>query len=157
MELTLPSDREIVMTRVFDAPRAIVFDAFIKPELVQRWSLGPDGWSMPICEIEPRAGGPYRFVWRSDGDGHEFSVVGTHLEFVPPERIVRTERFDDPDMPGETIVTIVFAELGGSTTMTMSVLHPSHESRNQMLETGMERGVTASFDRLAGILDRTPA
>jgi uncharacterized protein YndB with AHSA1/START domain len=155
MELTLPSDREIVMTRVFVAPRAIVFDAFTNPKLLQRWLLGPDGWSMPICEIEPRAGGPYRFVWRNDENGREFSVIGTHREFVPPERIVRTEKFDDPDMPGETVVTTVFAEHGSGTAVKMTVLHPSRESRDQMLETGMERGVVASFDRLAGILDRT--
>ena len=84
LEITTPGDREIVMTRVFDAPRELVFDAHTKPELVKRWLLGPDGWSMPVCEIDLRVGGAYRYVWRRDTDGTEMGMGGVYREIVPP-------------------------------------------------------------------------
>jgi len=152
LELTTPGDREIVMARVFDKPRQLVFEAFTKPELLQRWLLGPDGWAMPICEVDLRAGGAFRYVWRNDADGREFGLIGTYREVVPPERIVHVERFDDPAMPGDAQVTTSFVERGATTTVTMTVLYESAEVRDMALESGMDRGVSASFDRLAGIL-----
>ena len=87
LRISTPTDREIVFTRVFDAPRELVFDAMTRPELLKRWLLGPPGWTMPICEIDLRVGGAYRYVWRS-ADGVEMGMGGIHREIVRPERIV---------------------------------------------------------------------
>src|SRR5437588_12693017 len=94
LKLTTRGDREIVITRAFDAPRKRVFDAFTKPELVKQWLLGPPGWSMPVCEIDLRVGGKYRYVWRRDSDGTDMGMGGVYREIVAPERIVATEKFD---------------------------------------------------------------
>src|SRR5205807_9676277 len=96
-----PSDREITMTRVFDAPRTLVFDAHTKPALVKQWLLGPPGWSMPVCEMDVRVGGTYRWVWRHDRNGTEMGMGGVYREIVQPERLVTTERFDEAWYPGE--------------------------------------------------------
>jgi uncharacterized protein YndB with AHSA1/START domain len=96
LRITLPSEREIVMTRVFRAARRLVWDAHTKPELLQRWLLGPDGWSMPICEVDLRVGGRYRWVWRRDEDGTEMASGGVFKEIVAPERLVSTEQFEQP-------------------------------------------------------------
>lgn len=98
LKVTTPSEREIVMTRVFDAPRGLVFDACTKPELVQRWLLGPPGWTMPVCEIDLRVGGRYRYVWRRDRDGSEMAMGGVYREIERPGRIVHTELFDKTGM-----------------------------------------------------------
>src|SRR3954453_12543523 len=94
LQVTTPSDREIAMTRVFDAPRALVFEALTTPELVQRWLLGPPGWTMPHCQIDLKEGDTYDFVGRNDEKGMEFGTVGLFREILPPERIVHTERMD---------------------------------------------------------------
>ena len=151
LELTTRGDREIVMTRVFDAPRRLVFDAFTKPELVKQWLLGPPGWSMPVCEIDLRVGGAYRYVWRA-ADGHEMGMGGVYREIAAPERLVATERFDEAWYPGEAVGTVVLVEQGGKTTLTQTILYESREARNAVLKTGMERGVAASYDRLADLL-----
>src|SRR4030081_468454 len=95
LTITAAAEREIVMTRVFRAPRELVFDAHTKPELVKRWLLGPDGWSMPVCEIDLRVGGSFRYVWRH-GNGNEMGMRGVYREIVVPERLVATEKFDEP-------------------------------------------------------------
>src|SRR6058998_2613091 len=94
LQITTRGDRELVMTRAFAAPRRMVFDAFTKPELVRRWLLGPPGWSMPVCEIDLRVGGSYRYVWKHDRTGEEMGMGGVFREIVRPERLVATERFD---------------------------------------------------------------
>src|SRR5689334_23415386 len=94
LKLTTPGERELVMTRVFDAPRKLVFDAHTQPQLVRRWLLGPPGWSMPVCEIDLRVGGKYRYVWHNE-DGCEMGMGGNFTEIVPNQRIVNTERFDE--------------------------------------------------------------
>lgn len=152
LQVTAQGDREVVITRVFDAPRRRVFDAHTKPELVKRWLLGPPGWSMPVCEIDLRVGGNYRYVWRRDSDGKEMGISGVYREIVPPERIVHTESFDDPWYPGEALVTTVLVEQGGKTTLTQTMLCESREAREAVLFSGMEKGVEASFDRLDAIL-----
>ena len=119
-KITTRGDRELVMTREFDAPRHLVFDAFTKPELVRRWLLGPDGWSMPVCEIDLRVGGSYRYVWRH-ASGNEMGMGGVFREIVPPERIVSTEKFDHAWYPGEAVGTIVLTEHAGKTTLTQIV------------------------------------
>jgi uncharacterized protein YndB with AHSA1/START domain len=150
--VTTPTDREIVMTRFFDAPRRRVFDAFTKPDLVKQWLLGPDGWSMPVCEIDLRVGGKYRYVWRRDKDGTEMGMGGVYREIVAPERIVNTERFDDPWYTGEALITTTFAEQGDRTTVNQTMLLESREARDGVLKSGMETGVARSYERLDGIL-----
>jgi len=157
LQLTAPGEREIVMTRVFDAPRQLVFDAHTKPELVKRWLLGPPGWSMPVCEIDLRVGGKYRYVWRHDREGTQMGMGGVYREIVTPERIVNTERFDEAWYPGEAVDTLVLVERGGRTTLTLTVRYESREARDAVLKSGMESGVTASYDRLADLLASTPA
>jgi len=152
LNLTTPSDREIAMTRVFDAPRRLVFDAHTKPELVKRWLLGPPGWSMPVCEIDLRAGGKYRYVWRRDADGTQMGMGGAYREIVAPERIVNTERFDEAWYPGEALNTLVLVENGGRTTLTQTMRYESREARDAVLKSDMESGVAASYDRLAELL-----
>jgi uncharacterized protein YndB with AHSA1/START domain len=149
--VTTPSDREIAMTRVLEAPRRVVFDALTKPALVKQWLLGPPGWSMPVCEIDLKVGGAYRFVWRG-ADGTEMGVGGVYREIVVPERFVATETFDHPWYPGEALVTNALAEQGGKTTLTLSVRYETREARDIALRSPMEQGVTASYDRLAELL-----
>jgi len=145
--VTTPSDREIAMTRVFEVPRQLVFEAITQPELVSQWLLGPPGWSMPVCEIDLRVGGKYRYVWRHQ-NGKEMASGGEFREIVPPERLVATERFEDPWYPGEGIATWTLAEAGGTTTLILTMLYDSQQTRDVALRTGMEKGVAISFDRL---------
>ena len=151
LKLTTPTDREISMTRVFDAPRRLVFDAFTKPELVKQWLLGPPGWSMPLCEIDLRVGGKYRYVWRNV-NGNEMGMGGVYREIVAPARIVATERFDESWYPGEAVGTVVLVEQGGMTTLTQTLLYESREARDAVLKSPMEEGVVAGYDRLAELL-----
>jgi uncharacterized protein YndB with AHSA1/START domain len=144
-----PSDLEFSATRVFAAPRALVFDAWTKPEHLPRWMTGPDGWSMPVCEVDLRVGGAWRFAWRRE-DGGEMEIHGVYREIVPPERLVTTESWGG-DWP-ETVNTIVLTEQDGRTTVTQTTVFPSTEARDAALETGMRSGMTLSFDRLAAYL-----
>lgn len=151
-KVTTPSDLEIAMTRVFNAPQRLVFDALTKPALVKRWLLGPPGWSMPVCEIELRVGGAYRYVWRNDGKGKEMGMGGVFREIVPHERIVCTELFDEAWYEGEALVTNVLVEQGGKTTLTLTSRFGSRETRDAVLKSGMESGVAISYDRLEELL-----
>jgi uncharacterized protein YndB with AHSA1/START domain len=151
LKVTTHGDREIVMTRVLDAPRRLVFDAFTKPELVKRWLLGPPGWSMPVCEIDLRVGGSYRYVWRHV-NGNEMGMGGVYREIVAPERIVATEKFDESWYPGEAVGTLLLVEQGGKTTITQTVLYESREARDGVLKSPMESGVAAGYDRMAELL-----
>ena len=146
--VTTPSDREILMTRVFGAPRQLVFDAFTKPDLVRRWLLGPDGWTMPVCEIDLRVGGRYRYVWRNEKSGKEMATGGVFRDVAAPARLVNTEKFEDPWYPGEAIVTTTFEEQGGRTTVRQTMLLDSREIRDGILKSGMESGVERSYQRL---------
>jgi uncharacterized protein YndB with AHSA1/START domain len=122
LKVTAHGEREIVMTRVFDASRSLVFDACTKPELLKRWLLGPPSWSMPVCEIDLRVGGKYRYVWRRDRDGTEMGMGGVYREIVRPERVVSTEKFDDAWYPGEAVGTLVLEEQSGRTKLTQTLL-----------------------------------
>jgi uncharacterized protein YndB with AHSA1/START domain len=150
--ITTPSEREIAMTRVFNAPRRLVFDTLTKPELVKQWLLGPPGWSMPVCDIALKVGGTYRYVWKRDSDGTEMSSGGVFREILAPNRIVATEKFEQPWYPGESTVTSTLVEPEGKTTLTVTVLYDSRETRDMVLKSGMESGVAASYDRLAKLL-----
>lgn len=157
-EVTLPSDSEVQVTRSFHAPRALVFRAFTEPDLVRRWMLGPPGWSMPVCEMDVRAGGAYRWRWRSDADGSEFGFAGTFREVRHGEKLVHTEGYDPGDVGGgfpgkEALVTVSFAEHGGITTVTSLIDFGSKESRDAAVATGMTSGMEQSYqllDRLLG-------
>lgn len=151
LELTTPSEREIAMTRLFDAPRRLVFDAWTKPELVKRWLGVRAGWTMPTCEIDLKVGGTYRYVWRGP-DGREMGMGGVFREIVRPERLVVTESFDESWYAGEAVDTTVLVERGGKTTVTTTVLYESKEARDAVLKTPMARGVAESYDKLAELL-----
>jgi len=150
LKITTPTDREIVMTRTFNAPRQLVFEAMIQPELLKRWLLGPPGWEMADCELAGEVGGAYRWAWRH-ADGQTMSLHGVFREWTPPARTVCTQVMEG--MPGETLVTSVLAEQGGKTTLTTTVLYASREARDAALRTGMEHGVAASYNRLAELLE----
>jgi uncharacterized protein YndB with AHSA1/START domain len=157
LKVVAQSQREIVMTRDFHAPRRLVFDAYTKPELVRQWLLGPPGWSMPVCEIDLRVGGAYRYVWRRDSTGTQMGVRGVYREIVRPERLVCTEQFDEPWYPGESLITTTLAEQAGKTTLTCTLLYISQEARDGVLKSDMERGVGTSYDRLAEIVAAMPS
>jgi uncharacterized protein YndB with AHSA1/START domain len=151
--VTARGDREIVITRVFDAPRSLVFDAMTKPELVKRWLLGPAGWTMPVCEIDLRVGGAYRYVWRGP-DGAEMGMGGVHREITAPERIVCTQLFDADWTGGEAVGTMILTEKGGKTTLTNTILYNSRQARDAVLKTPMEQGMAVGYDRLEELLAR---
>jgi uncharacterized protein YndB with AHSA1/START domain len=151
-KVSTPSDREIRVTRDFDARRRLVFDAFTKPELVRRWLLGPPGWIMPLCEIDLRVGGAYRYVWRSEQDGSQMALGGVFREITPVERLVATEKFDDAWYPGEALDTTVFVEIGAITRTTITILYESQEARDTARRSGMEYGMAAGYERLEKLL-----
>ena len=151
LEITTPTDRDIAMSRVFNAPRRLVFEAYTKPELLKRW-LGVFGkWSLDVCEIDLRVGGTFRYVWR-DQAGKEMGMRGIYREIVRDERIVSTETFDDPWYEGEALATVTFVETAGRTTLTMTIRYDSKKTRDAILQSGMADGVGKSFDMLAGLL-----
>lgn len=156
LKIAARGDREVVITRLFAAPRQLVFDALTKPELVKRWLLGPPGWTMPVCQIDLKVGGSYRYVWRKE-DGSEMGMGGVYREIVPPERLVHTEKFDQPWYPGESVITTTLAEQGGRTTFTATMRYESKEARDAVLASPMENGVRASYDRLEDVLASTGA
>lgn len=157
LQITAHGDREIQMTRAFSAPRKLVFDAYTRPELVRQWLLGPPGWSMPVCEIDLRVGGVYRYLWRRDSDGSEMGVRGSYREIIPSERIVCTERFDQAWYSGESVITTVLAEQSGKTLLTVTMLYESRETRDAVLKSPMESGVAASYNRLEALVAAPPA
>lgn len=143
--VTMPSDVEIEMTRIFDAPLALVFATHTEPEHLRRWQLGPDGWTMPICEIDLRVGGAWRSVWRSTEGRGEFQISGEFLEVDAPHRLVQTERMGDGP---QSVSTLVFSEHDGRTLLTTTMRFPTRELRDEVLATGMTDGAAVSYDRL---------
>ncbi len=143
--LTMPSDREVVMTRVFAAPRRLVFEALSKPEHMLRW-YGPRSCPLVACEMDFRVGGKWKNVLRGP-DGREMVMRGVYKEIKAPERLVSTESFDD--YPGQSLNTITLAEENGETTLTCRVLYESKEVRDAVIASGMERGAGETYDRLA--------
>lgn len=156
LQLTTRGEREIVMTRVFDAPRHLVWDCFTRPELVRRWLFGPNGWYFDVCDIDLRVGGHYRYVWRKD-DGSEMGMRGVYREVVAPERLVDSQIFDQDWTGGEAIGTVEFIEAGGRTTVTHTMLYASRESRDMVLKSGMKDGMAIGYDRLAALMASLPA
>ncbi|RAS69015.1 uncharacterized protein YndB with AHSA1/START domain [Lentzea atacamensis] len=147
--VTLPSDTEIAMSRSFDAPASLVWDAFTKPELIKRWLLGPDGWEMPICEVDLRVGGKWRYGWAMPDGSGAFEMYGEYSEVTPHSRIVHTEHFEDNP---PAVTTVEFVESGGQTTMTTTMRLVSQEARDAVLATGMADGAGRSYERLSEVL-----
>jgi uncharacterized protein YndB with AHSA1/START domain len=156
-QVTLPSDREVQVTRSFKAPRALVYRAHTEPELVRRWLLGPPGWSMPVCEMDVRVGGRYRWRWRNDQDGSEFGFTGTFRDVQPPSRLVHTEAYDpgtlaDQFPQNDALVTVTFSEEDGITTLISLVDFGSRQARDAAMATGMTDGMEQSFQLLDKVL-----
>ncbi|HEV8069027.1 MAG TPA: SRPBCC family protein [Planctomycetaceae bacterium] len=153
LKVSTPTDREIVLTRVFDAPRPLVWSAMTKPELLKRWLFGPDGWTMTVCDDEVRVGGKFHYAWSGPG-GEAMSLRGVYREVAPPERVVRTESFEFgcDTQAGEQLARLVLTEEADKTYLTLTVLYPSREARDGTLASGMEHGVGAGYDRLDAIL-----
>jgi uncharacterized protein YndB with AHSA1/START domain len=145
-KVSTPSDRAIRLTRLFDAPRHLVFEAMTKAEHVKRWwgCLG-EGYSVPVCEIDLRPGGKWRFVNRHPHG--EAAFYGEYREIAPPDRLVFTETMEPHPDPGSE-VTAVFTEENGKTRLTVTAVYPSQEVRDIVLKSGMERGAAISYDRL---------
>ncbi|MBP7569989.1 MAG: SRPBCC family protein [Acidobacteria bacterium] len=149
-EFTTPSDRELVAVRFVDAPRTLVWDVHTKPEHVRKWMLGPDGWSMPVCEIDLRPGGRWRYVYRKDDGSEQFELGGEFREIVPPERLVHTEAWGGDF--AEALDTLVLTEKDGRTTITTTILFPDKEARDRAMGTGMTEGWAQSYDKLDEVL-----
>ncbi len=155
LTVTTPGDREIAMARVFDAPRALVFDAYTKCEYLTRWLGIFDTWSLDECSIDLRVGGTYRWHWTKAKTGAVLGLHGVYREITIGERIVCTEIFDDAWYQGEALNTITFVESEGRTTLTQTMRYATKQARDGVLESGMTGGVTASFDALADLLAST--
>lgn len=146
-----PSDRAIVMTRDFAAPRALVFAAWTEPDLIKRW-YGARDWDVVSAEIDLRIGGAWRLVWRRRPDGASMAAGGVYREITPPARLAYTESFDDAWYPGQAVVTHDLTERDGTTTLTTTFLFDSKHSRDVVIESPMERGVAEGYDRLDAVL-----
>jgi uncharacterized protein YndB with AHSA1/START domain len=149
LQVTTPTEREVVLSRLFDAPRKMVFDALTRPELLPRWLVAP-GRTLQVCEIDLKPGGAYHYVWRGHGKS-DIGMRGVHREVVPPERIVRTEAWEDWDA-GESLVTTVLSEEEGKTRFTATILFPSREIRDAVVKAGLEHGAEEGYDKLDGLL-----
>ena len=145
LQLSLPSDTEILMTRVFDAPRRLVFAALTRPELLRRWFGGPPGWRLDVCEIDARVGGKYRY----GGSGEVMGMGGTILEFVAPERMVASEQYDQAWYEGQGVSSIVLSEESGQTTLRLTVRYESKAVRDHVLTFPAVAGVEMGYDNLA--------
>src|ERR1700694_4535501 len=156
LQVTTPTEREIAMTRVFDAPRSLVFDAWTKPELLKRWLGVRGGWTLAVCEVDLRVGGAYRYVWRGP-KGQEMGMGGVFREVVRPERVVCTEKFDESWYDGDAVDTMTFVEQSGKTIATTTVLYVSKAVRDVVLKSPMDKGVAEGYDKLDEVLASTPA
>jgi uncharacterized protein YndB with AHSA1/START domain len=155
VDVTTPTELDIRITRAFDAPPELVFDAHTKPDLLKKWMLGPPGWSMGACEIDLRVGGRYRVLWRSDENGDEFNVRGQYRDIERPARLINTETFDG--VAGETLCAALFAPSGDGTFMTLTMSYESQELRDGALQSGMADGMAECFDRLDDVAQTASA
>jgi uncharacterized protein YndB with AHSA1/START domain len=156
MTLKTEGDRYVVVTRKFVASPAAVYRAHTDPELMQKWMLGPDGWTMPVCISEAKPGGRMRFEW-TDGKGNGFYLTGEYVELTPYSKIVHIERMHLPDPTPDNHVETRFDSDGSGTLMTMRMTLPDEKTRAAMLATGMENGMEASYVRLEGLIQAEAA
>ena len=147
LTLTTEGERHVVVTRRFAASPEAVYRAHTEPKLIQKWLLGPDGWTMPVCICDARSGGRIRYEW-VDGKGGGFHVTGEFIELTPFSRIVHVERMHLPDATPDNYIETRFQADGAGTLMIMRMTLPSAEARARMLATGMEHGMEASYVRL---------
>jgi len=151
MTLNTEGDKHIVVTRRFAAPPEAVYRAHTEPELIKKWLLGPEGWTMPVCISEPRPGGKIRYEW-ANAKGGGFYLTGEYVELGPFGRIVHVERMHLPDATPDNHVETRFDPDGTGTMMTLRMTLPNSETRAAMLKTGMERGMEASYVRLEALI-----
>ena len=151
LELKTEADRHVIVTRRFAAPPEAVYKAHTDPALLQKWLLGPDGWTMPVCICEAKPGGKIRYEW-SNGKGGGFSLTGEFVTVEPYKRLVHVERMHMPDATPDNQVETCFEPDGSGTLMVMKMSLPDAKTREAMLSTGMERGMEASYARLEGVL-----
>jgi uncharacterized protein YndB with AHSA1/START domain len=151
MTLKTEGDTHIVVTRQFAAAAEAVYRAHTEPSLIQKWCLGPDGWTMPVCISEAKPGGKIRYEW-SNENGQGFYLTGEYVELEPYSRIVHVERMHLPDPTPDNHVETTFEANGSGTLMTMRMTLPDTETRAAMLATGMEHGMESSYQRLEGLL-----
>jgi len=151
MTLKTEGDKYVMVTRRFAAPPEAVYRAHTEPKLLQKWLLGPDGWTMPVCINEARPGGKIRYEW-TDGKGNGFHLTGEFVELKPYSRIVHVERMHMPDATPDNHVVTTFEAEDGGTLMTMRMTLPDAETRAAMLATGMEDGMETSYERLERII-----
>lgn len=155
LHVSRPSDRELRVTRLFEAPRALVFDCWTTPALVTQWLTGPPGWSFETCTINLVPGGRYRFAWK-DGNGNALGLTGTFVEIARPSLLVSTEIFDQDWTGGETRVSIALDETAGGTTLNQTILYSSMAARDAAATGGMTQGMEMGFNRLAEFLAAQP-
>ena len=148
LKVAAQGDREILVTRAFDAPRAMVFEAYTRPELLKRWLGAFGGWSLDVCEVDLVVGGAYRWLWRGP-DGAQMGISGRYLEVAPPDRLVCTEKFDEAWYAGEGLITVLFIEEAGTTTLTLTLRYESAATRDGVLQSPME---AASYDALEALV-----
>jgi uncharacterized protein YndB with AHSA1/START domain len=151
LRIETEGDRFVVVTRRFAAPQEAVYRAHTEPELIQRWLLGPDGWSMPVCVCDAKPGGKIRYEW-SNGNGGGFHLTGEFIELTPHSRIIHVERMHMPDPCPDNHVVTTFAKDGAGTLMTMRMTLPDAATRAAMLASGMEHGMEASYARLETVI-----
>jgi uncharacterized protein YndB with AHSA1/START domain len=154
LTLKTEGDKHVVVTRRFAAPPEAVYRAHMEPALIQKWMLGPDGWTMPVCLNEAKPGGKIRYEW-SDGKGKGFHLTGEFIKLEPPHRIVHVERMHLPDPTPDNHIVTTFEKDGTGTLMTMRMTLPDAATREAMLKTGMEHGMEAGYVRLEKILSQT--
>ena len=156
LTLKTEGDTHIIVTRKFAAPPQAVYRAHTDPQIIQKWLLGPEGWTMPVCINDARPGGEFRYEW-SNGKGQGFYITGEFLELDPYSRIVHVERMFLPDRTPDNHVETRFDADGSGTLMTMRMTLPNAETRATMLSTGMEHGMEDSYVRLEGMLEKSQA
>jgi uncharacterized protein YndB with AHSA1/START domain len=164
LKVTTPSDLEIVMTRTFNAPRKLVWEAMTRPDLVRRWLFSPPGWNMSACEMDNRVGGKFRWEWTGPDGGVALTIWGENREVSPPAKVVHTECMkmgpgaggncppDESGEPWELLATVELTEEAGQTLLRMTLLFPSKQARDGALASGMEHGVGAGYNTLEGLL-----
>src|SRR5687767_14619761 len=152
LDVRIHADREIVLSRTFDAPRTLVFAAMTEPTLIRRWLSGPPGWSLAECTLDLRVGGTYRYVWHGP-NGERMGMGGAFREVAAPVRFVGTEKFDEPWYPGEAVGDFVLTEHGAKTLFTLTLRYQSREARDGVIATRMPAGAAAGYEKLAQLLD----
>jgi uncharacterized protein YndB with AHSA1/START domain len=154
IEVSQPSDREVRVVRTFNAPRQLVWDAHTKPELMQKWCYGYPGWRLPICDMDVREGGTYRWRWRSDEDGKEFGFYGTFSEVKAPSKLAHDQYYDPGDMGfgmpvgDPCLITLELSEDNGVTTLVNTLKFASQQARDEAVATGMTDGMEVGYARI---------